>query len=181
MKENSANIAQKTDRIFFALFPDQMAKKQFAEQTKLLIPLCGGRPIQQKQLHLTLLFLGNVAKSQIELLKQVQNISISKFVLTLNEIRYWKHNKIVFVRSSHYPAELFDLHALLRNELLATGLKFEERMYKPHATLIRKAECPIQTDLRNPIQWLVNEWFLVQSRTTCRGVDYRMLARWQLR
>ncbi len=181
MTNNPTDPKTKSIRVFFAVFPNQATRILLADQVKQLKPLCGGRKVQRQQIHLTLLFLGNVATERIALLQQsAKNVSTQKFELHLNEIRYWKHSQIVYIQSKQFPAELFFLVNSLTHTLSEAGFTFDKLTYKPHITLIRKAIRPVIINLNDSIVWHVDKWFLVQSQQTSNGIQYFPLDRWQL-
>ncbi|SFE73985.1 RNA 2',3'-cyclic phosphodiesterase [Nitrosomonas sp. Nm166] len=168
-------------RVFLALFPNKSVQTQLSDQADLLESICGGRKVKMQHIHLTLLFLGNITAHQVEVLQQaMNNISAKKFELNLEEICYWKQNQIVYIQAKKLPIELFCLVDALKNTLLEMGFLFDERAYKPHITLIRKAIRPARIKLNNSIRWQVNEWSLIQSKQTDNGVNYFSLGRWCL-
>jgi len=172
----------KSIRIFFAILPNKFVQEQLAHQAEILEPICGGRKVKTQHIHLTLLFLGNVSTHRIETLQQVmKKVSAKKFAFSLEEICYWKQNRIIYIQPKQFPEELFSLVDSLRNVLSEAGFLFDKRAYKPHITLIRKATHQTRTDLIKPIMWLVNEWSLIQSKQTDSGVDYIPLGHWCLK
>ena len=168
--------------MFFAIFPNRFIQVQLAHQAEQLVSICGGNIVKLQQTHLTLLFLGNVAVDQIEIIQRaMKNVSAKKFEFNLEEICYWKQNQIVYSQAKQFPAELFTLVDSLRNVLSGTGLLIDKHTYKPHVTLIRKAIHSININLNTPIRWHAHEWFLMQSKQTDNGVDYIPLGQWSLR
>ncbi len=169
-------------RVFFAIFPDKSVQAQLAHQAEQLESICGGSAVKMQQIHLTLLFLGNIAIHQLEILQQaMKNVSAEKFEFKLEEICYWKHNQIVYSQTKQFPVALFTLVDTLRNALSEAGFQIDTRAYKPHVTLIRKATHCTKTNLDIPLVWHVNEWFLIQSKQTHSGVEYIPLSQWHLR
>lgn len=169
-------------RIFFAIFPNKFVRTQLAHQAELLESTCGGRKVKIQHIHLTLLFLGNVAVHQIETLRQaMKNVSAKKFEFNLEEICYWKQNKIFYIRSKQFPRELFSLVDSLRNTVSAAGFSFDKRIYKPHITLIREVTHPVRINLKHSIKWSVNKWSLIQSKQVGSSMDYFSLGHWHLK
>lgn len=142
---------------------NKSVQAQLAHQAELLELTCGGRKVKMQHIHLTLLFLGNVAIHRIEMLRQVmKNVSTQEFEFNFEEIGYWKHNQVLYVQAKQFPAELFFLVDSLSNALSEAGFLFDKRVYKPHVTLIRKAIHPVTINLNDPIKWHVNKWHLIQ-------------------
>lgn len=162
-----------TIRVFFAACPPYRICKQLIHQAEMLQPAYGGHCVKIPNIHLTLAFLGNVPLNRIDVLHKImQTLSAQEFDLTFDEICYWKHHKVIFARPEKSPAELLSLVNLLKTALGITGFRFDNRTYKPHITLIRKANPSAVTRLNKPVHWHVSEWSLLQSRQTGYGVEY---------
>ena len=169
-------------RVFFAIFPNKTIQSLLADQATLLQSLCAGRKTTNKHIHLTLLFLGNILPNRIAELRHIaSNVSVKSFELNLEEIRYWKHNRIVYIQAKQFPAELFMLVASLTDHLSAAGFVLDKHIYKPHITLIRNVIRPVIINLNNSIQWPIDEWCLVQSLQTDKGIQYARLGQWDLK
>ncbi|WMJ08394.1 RNA 2',3'-cyclic phosphodiesterase [Nitrosomonas sp. sh817] len=179
----NGNVPEKQSRrIFFAAFPNKMTQKKLIREAEEIQAMCGGRVIKAHHVHLTLLFLGDTNMDRIDtLLETMKKISVKRFELELNKISYWKHNQIVFAGASHYPDELFVLVESLKNSLTEAGFLFDNRNYKPHITLIRKAFRPIDNQPMKPVLWSIGQWHLVQSKSGPEGADYISLAHWPLK
>jgi 2'-5' RNA ligase len=135
-----------------------------------------------QHLHMTLLFLGNISIHQLQTLQQIaKTIPAKKFALKLDIVGYWKHNHIIYIRAKEFPAELFSLTDSLKIALSESGFIFDNRTYKPHITILRKTICHISTTMIKPIQWYVNQWFLIQSQPAHNGVEYIPLDHWYLK
>ena len=182
MTKKNTDSGIKPIRVFFGIFPNKFVQTQLAHQAKLLEAACAGRVVKMRHIHLTLLFLGNVAIRQIETLRlAMQDVSAKEFELDLDEICYWKRNQIFYIQAKQFPAELFSLVDSLKGAVSAAGFLFDKRPYKPHITLIRKAIHAEKIYLDNPIKWHVNEWSLIHSKQTVNGMDYIPLGHWCLK
>ena len=134
-----------------------------------------------QHIHLTLVFLGNIDIIRLENLKQsMQSITAKPFQLLLDTVCYWKHNQIVSLQPSQPCNELLELVNKLEIALTNAQFTYDERPYKPHITLIRKATHPPQTNTIEPILFDVMQWVLVQSKPIHNLVEYIPLARWNL-
>lgn len=182
MTEQCVGVTIKPVRVFFAIFPNKRIQEQLVHLAESLEPICGGRKIKKQRIHLTLLFLGNINAHRIEALQQAMKMVTEKeFELSLEEICQWKKNQIIYVQSNKFPAELFSLVDSIGHVLSEIGFLLDNHTYKPHITLLRKAVRPAKIGLIEPIQWRVNEWFLIQSKQTDHGVDYIPLGQWRLK
>lgn len=59
------------------------------------------------------------------------------------------------------------------------GIELDERPYKPHVTLLRKAKSQVDIDF-NPIHWQADSFCLMESCSTPTGVEYRVIERWAM-
>lgn len=184
--EENIGSAGRAYRIFFAIWPDKDAQKQLAGLAKQLRleSLCGGRKIKAENIHLTLVFVGKVYPDRLEVLRNVadrakQSESLA-FDLVVDEVRYWKHNRIVYMAPGKVPQELVNLEKALRDAISAAGFPLEQRAYAPHITLMRNAFCPALPELAEPVAWRVREWMLVKSEQTSNGSAYTPIGCWPL-
>ena len=126
-------------RLFFAILPDESARQAFV-RTIERIKQCSkyGNFTKMENLHLTLLFLGQVSdpKTAIQAMKQIKNPAFS---LEFNRLGKFKRDKgdIWWAGVRENPT----LHALTHNldrSLREKGFLLEKRPYKPHLTLGRE-------------------------------------------
>lgn len=168
-------------KVFFAIWPDLHVKRQLSRLTGNLEHLCGGYRTNSLKLHLTLVFLGNILIKQLAHVQEIASqIKLPCFSLVIDTIEYWKHNKIVYAGITDKPAELMKLVSQLHHDLQLAGFKLEQRPYIPHLTLVRNATCQQLPQLTSPIQWNINEWVLIQSMPTKKGMVYSQLSSWKL-
>jgi 2'-5' RNA ligase len=184
--EKNTEAGQQTVRVFFALWPNARVQKQLGGLVEglQLEKLCGGRKTKTENIHLTLLFVGEVDSRRLEALHRIagevrEAAGARAFDLVVEQIRYWKHNNIVYATTS-LPQELIDLVTALQDALSAAAFSMEQRAYKPHITLMRNASCQTLPALAEPIAWRVREWVLVKSTQTSDGSNYVPIGRWSL-
>jgi RNA 2',3'-cyclic 3'-phosphodiesterase len=184
--EESSAIRKQTARVFFSIWPDHKTQKQLGgliEQLKLEA-LCGGRKTKSQDIHLTLVFLGEVDTHRLTALHQVadeiRDSGARAFDFSIEEIGCWKHNHIVYLASREVPAELSNLVSRLKKGVSAAGFSVERRPYAPHITLMRNALCRSLPKLPEPITWWAREWLLVKSQQTSGGSAYAPVGRWSL-
>ena len=141
---------------------------------------CGGRLTARENLHLTLVFIGNVAVGKLSGLEGVAGaISATAFEFVVDQTDYWKHNGIVWAAPRIVPQPLRQLVAALESALLNAGYKFDVRSYVPHMTLIRNARAPSALPAIE-LPWRVSEFSLVESVRDAHAARYRVVARWPL-
>ena len=172
-----------TARIFFALWPADAERCALAAWQTTLQQVCGGRVMRPESLHATLVFLGEVALDRLEALKLAAcEVSAERFELCFDQARYWGHNHILYAAPGDVPPKLVQLVSELERHLLGHRFKFEEREYKTHVTLLRKArwnDNPLPE--MPPVRWRIKDFVLLQSEPQNEGVRYRILARFPLK
>lgn len=174
---------EKTARLFFALWPDAGVRRALDQAGSKLHALCGGRRMKAPNVHLTLVFLGNVAVSRLDELRAVAGcVSASSFSMTLARLGWWRHNRVAWAASQETPEALKGLVAQLQDGLRSADFVFDDRpVFAPHITLLRNARCEeLEMPSLMPLEWVVNEFVLVQSATTDAGATYEVIGRWGL-
>ena len=138
----------------------------------------GFRPVHPKNIHVTLVFLGQVdATSELLIKHSVSAISAKPFDLTFDQLSYWSKPKILCLTCSHTPDEVELLVAALNREVAGCGLQTETRPYTPHVTLARHARYLPDINFE-PIVWRAESFCLVESCSEPDGVYYKVKQQW---
>lgn len=171
-----------TARIFFALWPTDNERRALAAWQVTLKELCGGRVMTPATLHNTLVFIGEVELARLEALKlAADEVIAARFNLRFDQARYWGHNHILYAAPGVVPPQLVQLVSELERHLIAHRFKFDQREYKPHVTLLRKAHWSDDAlPEMPPVRWPIDEFVLLQSEQQEGGVAYQVLARFPL-
>lgn len=183
----------KPARLFLALWPEAPVQQRLAEETRRLHKALGGKPTRPETVHLTLVFIGDLARDRIPALQErLAHIQAAAFRVEFDRADCWRHNRIAFLAPSRPPESLLDLVATLEMSLGELAIPFDRRPYAPHITLLRKALCPKENpaggrvsdtpewgDFR-PIVWSAGNFVLVESVPTPTGVRYDLLGRYAL-
>lgn len=170
-----------SDRLFFALWPDQGVRGQMRGHLLPQLLSVRGKPQRPDQWHVTLVFLGEVpAPRQAALLASARRIQAASFVLTFDAIEYWRRPRVVCLTASVTPAPLHNLVETLRANLQSEGFEPDPRPYLPHVTLARKVFVAQEFTLSEPIAWPVHGFTLVRSVTDPAGSRYEPLEWWNL-
>ena len=141
----------------------------------------GGRATSADKIHLTLAFLGDQPADRIPALHHLADgIRAPGFVLSLDEIGYFRRTGINWLGASAPQTGLAALHAQLALTLHAGGFPVDERPYAPHLTLARGSKTGLRRRLPEPIGWPVSSFALVASELGSGGPTYRTLAEWRL-
>jgi len=171
----------KTQRLFFALWPDDDQRRLIRRHCKSLLRHGGGRPVATENLHVTLAFLGPVTADQRACVERAADaIRLPPFELNLDHAAHWPRPRVLWVGPSEQPPALLALAAALHQAATACGLKLDARPYQAHLTLMRKvARAPADLAIR-PFRWPVRGFVLVESKTLAEGVRYTPLKSWPL-
>ena len=165
-------------RVFFALWPDDATRSALVRATKGAVRLCGGRPIAKERLHVTVAFLGEVTAEQLASVRGAAPVAVGAFDLTLDLLGVWPQSRVLWLAGRDVPDALNALERELWTRLEQRGFKREERIYRPHLTLARRAR-PVEEEVP-PVTWPVTELALVESIPDGRNVHYEVLERWPL-
>lgn len=143
-------------RTFIAIEIPQQIQDALEKQTARLRQPLGDdlvRWIPTQNMHLTLKFIGNVAASHVEFLKQVISQtadSHSQFNLQISGIGSFPNSKRARIlwAGIHAPAELSSLQKSIEAGITRLGYEKEERPFSPHLTLGRIRQNIDQTGLQ---------------------------------
>jgi RNA 2',3'-cyclic 3'-phosphodiesterase len=164
-------------RLFFAVWPDEAAARALHETAREAQRVCGGRLMRRETLHLTLAFLGGIPAARfVDAASVAADIAFDAFTLTLDQLAYWKHNRIVWCGGESEP--LAALATTLSDGLRGAGFRLESRPFVAHMTLLRDARCAAPPPLAAPIAWPVSEFTLVESSLSDKGPQYEVVGRW---
>ncbi len=172
-------MANDKQRLFFALWPDETVRAGLAAA---LPQALDGRPVRRDNLHLTLVFLGNVDKETHACVEQAASgVVCQSFELAFDVAGYFPRSQVVWIAPTQSPAALGTLVKELREALVPCGLALDPRPYRPHLTLARKVHRRPALAAITPIAWPVTAFSLVESRSQPGGVCYVPLQSWKLR
>lgn len=173
-----AEAGPERHRVFFALWPDEATRSAMSRATRAAVQASGGRPIAKDRLHLTVAFLGELTAAGVAVARSVPPIEVGAFELTLDAIGIWPESRVLWLAPRSLPAPLEALEAQLWERLAAHGFAAEDRSYRPHITLARRAR-PVEAEVV-PVSWRVEDLALVESFPDGRSVYYEVLERWPL-
>lgn len=163
-------------RLFFALWPEQST----VEQCQSLIAKLdsNGNPVPPDNLHMTLVFLGNIDTTQQSLLTQSANhVRFDPIHVKFDQLEFWqKPGALCLIPSETNPAVL-DLNRQLAGIANAYRVPIDKRPFRPHVTLAKKAKSPVTLDFE-PISLHADTFCLAESVSTPKGVRYIVIARW---
>lgn len=163
-------------RVFFAVWPDTATANRLDRLGRQMHVQCAGRRMRRSTLHMTLAFIGEVSESRIETLRQTAAcLREDAFLLQIDRLDCWRHNRIVWAGCRQTPPPL----VRLAKKLAADSDIVEEGEFAAHVTLLRDAQCAAVSEFE-PIGWQVDEFVLVESKRSGRGTYYVVIDRWPL-
>jgi len=123
-------------------------------------------------------FLGELTAAGLDSARGVPPIAVGPFELTLDTVGIWPESKILWLAPSTPPDALGELEGQLWDALAERGFRAEERVYRPHMTLARRARAV--EGAVEAVRWAVRDLALVESFPDGRNVHYEVLERWPL-
>lgn len=166
-------------RLFLALWPDTILRQKLAYLNESIIDK-GLKKVKPHNLHVTLVFIGNVDNSTEQAIRQQLTQIVAKPIsIMFDQFTLWTKGGILSLTSSQQPTQLIDLVEQLKIIIEEEGVELDSRPYTAHITLARKARVkPII--VFEPFSWQATQFVLVESVSTPLGVDYQLLANWPL-
>jgi 2'-5' RNA ligase len=165
-----------TARLFIALWPPPAVRTALQRCSERWTWPAGARRVDERDLHLTLHFLGAVPRADVAALKVALALPCPAFTLELDRAELWHHGTAVLGAGAVPPA-LEALHAALGERLRGAGLRTETRPFRAHVTLARRALHATPPAEPPPVRWPVRTYVLVESRPSAAGA-YRVLQRY---
>ena len=160
-------------RLFFALWPNHRQREQLREAIKPIAEVVEGRAVDRRSWHVTLVFIGAYSSQRVpELLDVAEKVRVEPFRLHFDRIEYWPRPRVASLCAATVPPELQALVDDLRGIMLDLGLEPENRVYRPHVTVVRNAR-HFQTERlsqRLTIDW--SDFELMESVSLPGGVRY---------
>jgi len=172
--------AHATERLFFALWPDDATRSRCAQVAHQLAHL-GGQPVSPDNVHITLSFLGSVdAAQRVYAERAAAAVRARPFTLTLDRLGYFPKPRVVWLGGEPVPAALADLATELNHKLGDCGIRLDTRPFALHMTLLRKVSGQPVLAAPEPITWRVQLFSLVKSETRSEGPIYTVIRTWPL-
>jgi len=162
-----------TRRLFFALWPDNRQRDRLRDVIKPVAEVVEGRPVDRRNWHVTLAFIGPFPEHRVPvLLERANAVQVEPFRLIFDRLEYWPRPRIAALCAVTVPPEMQALVDSLNGIMSDLGLKPEDRIFRPHITAVRNVR-PFQTDRLT--QRATTEWSgfeLVESVPGPGGVSY---------
>jgi 2'-5' RNA ligase len=172
-------------RLFFALWPDSDTRERIANAAAVLRSTDGVRLVPQQSYHLTLAFIGEVARAQVAVLQQIgRSQRASGCTIKFDAYEHWPEPQVVAAVAQEPPTALVELWMRLRQDLALhqTALRFNrlQPSLRAHVTLARKvAQAPVLQAM-SPFDWSARSFSLVRSDTSAAHSIYTVVDTWPL-
>ena len=171
-----------TDRLFFALWPDDSLRGLLTTRLPPLLAGIHGKPQRPDQWHVTLEFLGAVPVDRRPAVRAAADATRGEPVTVVFDLLdHWRRPQVYCLAASAMPGPLARLVSELRAGLFAAGFVPDSRDYRPHVTLARKVRVAPVASLPEPIAWTADRFALVRSLSDPAGSRYEPLDWWNLR
>lgn len=166
-------------RLFFALWPDDAARAALADLARSTAGRYGGRPVPAANLHLTLVFLGEVDPARIGALRSAaEGLACPGFPFQLDRIGGFRRAGVAWAGCRRPPPALLSLQSTIEGRIREAGFSPDDRAFAAHLTLARRVREPVEPEDMQAVEWRANAFALVES---ARGEGaYRTLAEWPL-
>ena len=173
--------ARRSQRLFFALWPDDDVRACIEQAARDSVQRSGGRAVLARNLHVTLVFLGQVAAARVDVATEAASKATGRsFEISFDQIETWPRSNVLCLTSRQAPHAARDLAESLHRELSSRDFALREQVFRPHVTLARDAHGKRGVEPIAPLRWFISEFVLVESNMTKTGSEYAVLERWRL-
>ena len=165
-----------TTRLFFALWPDHRQRDRLRDVINSVARTVEGRHVDRRNWHVTLVFIGAFPENRVPYLQErAAEIEVQPFRLNFDRLEFWPRPRVASLVAATVPPELQQLVDSLNNIVADLGLEPEDRVYRPHITVVRNARQFTTERLtqRVPTEW--SSFELVESVSGPGGATYRPL------
>jgi RNA 2',3'-cyclic 3'-phosphodiesterase len=181
-------IPPEAKRCFFAAFPDPGTREAIHAQARARAADLGRRPVVPPNLHMTLLFVGDVPTARVEALAAAgAGLRLDRFRLLLDQVGQFGGSDAVWLGAQAGAiAAARTLNRALLERCRAAGFAIRSEAFHPHVTIFRNrqrtprdAVLPV-VPLLPPIAMAVDAYALVVSEPAPGGRRYVSVAAWPL-
>jgi 2'-5' RNA ligase len=134
----------------------------------------GVRLTPAQDLHLTLVFIGSVDIARLDAVAAAAEVANEPFELTIERLAFWRGGLCVAMPSA-LPASLVRRQCAIDAALRGLGLPIDERPWRPHLTLARRAGGAQPAAALPPLHWHGRGHVLAQRE----GEHYAVLRRYR--
>lgn len=163
-------------RLFFALWPSDRQRELLRDSLRPVLSAIEGDAVDRRNWHVTLVFIGGFPEEQIPfLLAAAGDVEPEPVRLRFDRVEYWQRAKLAALVPRATPASLETLVKSLQAKLQAFDIEPEDRLYRPHLTVARRARSFNTVQLTRPVDIEWQGFELVESVPGPSGVTYTPL------
>lgn len=163
-------------RLFFALWPDPTTRKAIVDRRAAFWNE-PGRRVPDRNLHITLLFLGDQPPALVEpVIEAAAGVSGPGFALELDRLGWFARARVAWL-GGPAPRAGEMLVDTLDAAVRSIGIELQRRRWHPHVTLFRRVDRRPRLPEIEPLAWAVAGFSLVES---IPGQPYQVLRTWPL-
>ena len=165
-----------TKRLFFALWPDARQRDRLRDVVNSVVKTVEGRAVDRRNWHVTLSFIGTFPEHRVPfLLERAAEIPVEPFRLAFDRLEFWPRPRVAALCASNVPPEMQFVVDSLNQVIDDLGIRPEDRVYRPHITVVRGAR---HFETERLTQRVTTEWSsfeLMESVSGPGGVTYSPL------
>ncbi|MDD3650294.1 RNA 2',3'-cyclic phosphodiesterase [Immundisolibacter sp.] len=166
-----------TERLFFALLPPPAIQAELGRLAAWCERRCGGRAVVPENIHLTLLFLGELAPGQVEAVcRAPAGLRVAPFEVRLERIEYWPRPRLYCAVPLQPLAAAAALAAALQ-QAVRDVVAVPARPFSAHVTLLRRPR-RLQELPMPPIAWTATGFCLMSARRVDGELHYVPVESW---
>jgi 2'-5' RNA ligase len=163
--------------LFFALIPDPQTRAGIAKFQSELMP--AARPVPVRNIHMTLVFLGNVRTERIPDLQTVASgLDFPGIELVLDRVGRFRRTAIGWLGCSLVPDALVRFQAALAHRLQTAAFGIGKGDWTPHITLYRDLRKPFEIMEFEALKWKPRNFSLMHSKHDRTGLNYHHVGHW---
>jgi RNA 2',3'-cyclic 3'-phosphodiesterase len=182
-------LAMTKRRLFFALWPDDVQRRELVRVTQDTVKSANGHPVPVENYHLTLAFLGAVADDAMASVRTAaENVSAAclsnsesaVLEVTLDQINFWHKPQILCATASRESPLAIELAETLKRHLINAGFAPDLKTFRAHVTLARKVARVKVAPHVESVRIAFRDFSLVESRSGPAGSIYSVIDSWPL-
>ena len=172
-----------TRRLFFALWPDAVARRALTVASAAAVAASGGRPVPPASLHATLAFLGAVPAARIAELAALARAAAAAWppgetplLLRFTCLAHWRAPQVLCAltaRGDDMPAGA--LAQALHTAAAAAGFLPDLKPFRAHVTVARQVARAPHGARFAAVTWRCATLALIESRNAPGGAVYSVL------
>ncbi|HTN50294.1 MAG TPA: RNA 2',3'-cyclic phosphodiesterase [Burkholderiaceae bacterium] len=164
-------------RCFIAAWPDQATRRRLEQALALLVPqLPQARPMQPRNLHLTLAFIGSLDEAAaLRVADAAAEFASECFEWNIDALGWFGRARVAWASGAINP-QMGAAVARARTCLDRLGIEYDRKPFVPHVTLFRNVRrFPCSGPLAPPLPWRTAMVALYAAARDADGPVYRRI------